>query len=420
MQPESKSLPYRVGILNSHPIQYFAPFYRFAAADPEIDLTVFYGSRQGLESYRDRGFGDVEISWDVPLLEGYESVFLENWRSVERLEGFWSLINPSLYEQLRRRDIEVLVIHGYQYATNLMAIAAARKLGIKVLIRGDTNPKIRRKFWKSTLRQGVLRLLYRQIDGALAAGKLNAEHYRRHGMKESRIFEMPFAVNNDYFQSRILNPEQAAEFRRREGLEATTPVILFASKMSPRKRAGDLLEAYWRARENGCDAQLVFVGDGIQRSALEQQAGQKGLDKVYFAGFRNQSELPAWYSIADIFVLPSAREPWGLVTNEVMNAGVPVICTDEVGAAADLVHHGETGYVYPAGEVERLSEHLRVLVEQPRMRRKMGEAARERIDQWGFRQALAGLKQAVADVTENSTDGSGLSLQQGSSRAEVA
>jgi glycosyltransferase involved in cell wall biosynthesis len=181
------------------------------------------------------------------------------------------------------------------------------------------------------------------------------------------------------------------------GLAPGRPVVLYASKFIARKKPDDLLEAYAAiARDPALrNPALVFVGDGEMRPALEARSAALGLDGVRFAGFRNQSALPAFYDLCDAFVLPSRLEPWGLVINEVMNAGRAVIASDEVGAVADLVRDGDNGFVFPAGDVAALADRLRRTLQDAALCRRMGERSRAIIDRWGFREDVDGLKQAL-------------------------
>jgi len=144
---------------------------------------------------------------------------------------------------------------------------------------------------------------------------------------------------------------------------------------------------------------LLIVGDGEQRHSLEAHVRQLGLTGVRFLGFRNQSELPRFFSLADVFVLPSRHEPWGLIVNEAMASGCAVIVSTEVGAHADLVTHGVEGCVFPAGNIAALTESLRTVFASPEIPQRMGQSARRRIAHWGFEQNIRGLRQALAFAT---------------------
>jgi glycosyltransferase involved in cell wall biosynthesis len=215
---------------------------------------------------------------------------------------------------------------------------------------------------------------------------------------------MPYAVDNGYFQQRSHDAaEKRQELQAELNLDPSRPVILFASKLQERKRCADLLEAYRRlAPAPGADPHpyLVIVGDGEQRARLEQAAQDTGFDSIRFCGFRNQSELPRFFDLCSVFVLPSRHEPWGLIVNEVMNAARPVIVSDEVGSQRDLITPGVEGEVFPAGDIAALTDALRRTLATPATAQQMGQRALERIRSWSFEEDVRGLRHALAAVTK--------------------
>jgi glycosyltransferase involved in cell wall biosynthesis len=400
MEPNGRSM--RLAVLLSHPIQYFSPLLRRLAAERDIDLTVFYGSTQSVDEYLDAGFGQ-RIQWDVPLLEGYRSKFLPNLRRSGAVAGFASLLNPSIVTELRRGRFDALVVHGHSYATNLLAIFAAKLLRIPVFMRCETHLGLRRAGMKRMVRRPLMTAFYRHFfAGCLPIGTRNRDFYRFHSVSDSKLHLVPYAVDNDYFM------RQAEKFiddvpgtRTALGLPADKTIILFASKLMARKRPLDLLEAFHRLRQVTSDAALVFVGSGSEEDALRSYVKVHSVPDVHFLGFRNQSELPKFYAVSNVFVLPSEDEPWGLIINEVMCAGKPVVATEEIGAVTDLIEHGKNGLTYQTGDVQALANHLLTLVEQPRLSEQMGARSREIIAGWDFERCVAGIRSALASATTN-------------------
>lgn len=390
---------YSLAVVNSHPIQYFAPLYRRLAAEEEIDLTVYYTSREGLDTFRDLGFGR-EVRWDVPLLEGYESEFLPNLRDPEQPRGFWSLVNPGIVSEIRQGGYDAVWLHGHDSATNLLAVAAARASSTPLFMRCETHLGLDRPPWKRLLRKPVMTAFYRLFDAFLAIGSRNAAFYRAHGVAEEEISLVPYTVDNRRFRAgAMLGDAERAAVREELALpDPDVPVVLFVSKLSIRKRPFDLFEAFRIARERtGTDAALAFVGDGAVRPRLEEEAGDR--DDVHVLGFRNQSELPRIYGACDVFVLPSENEPWGLVLNEAMAAGLPVIASDQVGAAADLVEEGENGFVHPCGDVEALADRIGRVLEDSQRRERMSRASERIVEAWDFDRCVSGVIDALDHVT---------------------
>jgi glycosyltransferase involved in cell wall biosynthesis len=419
-------LPVRLAYLVSHPIQYQAPLLRRIAREPDIDLTVLFGSDFSVRGYKDEGFG-VEVAWDTPLLEGYQHEFLPTLRLLGKTfdSGTVSSTSPisrSIYRRLSGNSggsagspaFDALWVHGYASVNALQGILAASALGIPVLLRAESWLGDRdRTPWKLAAKSFFLRTLGNGIAAVLPIGSANAaywSHYFGDPFVAESVpqFCMPYAVDNAYFArlAQAAAPRQQA-LREELRLGPDRPVILFASKLQPRKHADHLIEAYRQlvaADPPESQPYLVIVGDGEERPHLEAQCrelglDQQGLDLVRFAGFRNQSELPRFFELADAFVLPSRHEPWGLIVNEAMAAGCPVIVSSDVGCHADLVTDGVEGCVFPVGDITALTAALRRVFRTPETAGAMGDAARRRIADWSFEEDVRGLRQALAHTT---------------------
>ena len=390
----------RLAYLVSHPIQYQAPLLRRIAQEPDIDLTVFFGSDFSVRDYKDEGFG-VGVKWDVPLLDGYRHEFLPVLRDKATV-SVASPLNYGIFSRLRGFD--VLWVHGYATVNALHGMLAAKALGIPVLLRAESwLGDGERGGGKLAAKQFFFEALKELVAGVMPIGTLNAAYWRHYLGEDFPASLMPYAVDNDYFQkqsrqARMGREELLAELK----LDTSRPVILFASKLQSRKRCEDLLEAYKNlSPEDGIEpnAYLVIVGDGEERASLERRAGESGFTGVRFCGFRNQSELPRFFDIASVFVLPSRHEPWGLIVNEVMNAGRAVIVSDEVGSQPDLITDGVQGCVFPAGDVKALTAALRRVLATPETAALMGQQGLERIQTWSFEEDIRGLRRAIARAT---------------------
>ena len=395
----------RLGYLVSHPIQYQAPLLRRIASEPDLDLRVFFGSDLSLRSYKDEGFG-AQVEWDVPLIEGYHSEFLPVLRD-KRTISVASPINRGIYDRLRGKTggpaMDVLWVHGYATVNALHGMMAARALGIPVLLRAESWLKDReRSGLKLAAKHAFFRGLRQMVDAVLPIGTLNAEYWTHYLGDQVPQFLMPYAVDNSFFQARSVQAATGRQALARElDLHPGRPVILFASKLQTRKRCEDLLRATFRlATQLPKDRQpyLLIVGDGEERSNLERMVADAGATNVRFCGFRNQSELPRFFDLCDVFVLPSRHEPWGLIVNEVMNAGRAVIVSDDVGSQPDLITDGVEGCVFPVGDVDALVAALLRVLAFPGKAAEMGAHARQRIDSWSFEQDIQGLRAALQHV----------------------
>jgi glycosyltransferase involved in cell wall biosynthesis len=204
---------------------------------------------------------------------------------------------------------------------------------------------------------------------------------------------MPYAVDNAFFQRRADEAVRDREALRAElTLEPGRPILLFASKLQERKCCADLVAAHRTLDQPR--PYLLIAGDGDEKQNLERQAA--GDPDIRFLGFRNQTELPRFFNLCDVFVLPSRHEPWGLVVNEAMNAGRAVVVSDDVGCQEDLVREGETGAVFPVGDVPALAAALKRMLATPETAARIGARARAHIDRFSLEQDMAGLREALA------------------------
>lgn len=382
---------YRLAVLTSHPIQYQVPLWRMLALRPEIDLTVLYGSDYGVNRPVVAEFR-VPYRWDIPLLDGYHYRFLRNvaWKS--SLRGFWGIVNSDLYSALKSIQPDALLLHGYARFMDWHALLLAKRLGIRVFLRGESSLLTRRRWGSRVRRFFVAKAFLNQVDAFLTIGTRNKEFYLSLGITTERMFHCPYTVDNEFFRNRVGDGKE--KIRERLGLPIDRILFLGVGHLTPRKGAHDLLCAYGQMGSYK-RAAMVWVGDGAERTKLERQRDSLPPDaQVIFAGFKNQSELPNYYAAADVFVLPSYEETWGLAINEAMNFALPIVTTDKVGAAIDLVNPGINGFIYPVGDVKKLTEILESLIDGE-CRSTLGEASLSRIKRWSMNETVEGILDAL-------------------------
>jgi glycosyltransferase involved in cell wall biosynthesis len=388
----------RVAFVNTHPIQYFAPLYADLNGTKDLSVTALYLSDYSVRGATDHGFGHF-VKWDVDLLAGYDVRFVRGAERRGEATGFFSVVAPQLWHELRRGRFDALVLHGHTPAATLVAAAAAKMARIPIFMRCETHLGLRRSPFKNLLRRPLIGTYYRRLDGVLAIGSANREFYRAIGVPERRIFNMPYSVDNDRFMTgaRLSNGKREG-LRASLGVDDNRPIVLYAAKFQSRKRPDDLLRAAARLNREGVVFHLVMVGSGEMETDLRALARHLGLSNTHFAGFVNQAGLPGVYAACDLFVLPSESEPWGLAVNEAMCASLPIVASAEIGCVPDLVHDGRNGRTFSAGNVEELTDALRPLLTDPDLRRRMGAASRDIIARWSYTECRAGLRAALASV----------------------
>lgn len=385
--------------LVSHPIPYFAPLYRELARRPEVDLTVYFYSDATLRDFRDREFGRT-VRWDGDLLGGYRWRILPSAARTGIGDTAHRRPHWDIVRDVMRGGFDVLWVHGHQHLATWLAAGAARLRGMRVLVRDEQTLLHRRPFPRSLVRGVALRALYSQ-SSALYIGEANRRHFQHHGMPASRMFAAPYCVDNGRFAAaaRALQPQRAA-IRRAFGVEDGRPVVLFAGKLIEKKQPLLLIEAFARVRRER-ECALLFAGDGPLRADVQRLVTRLGVPDVHVAGFLNEPEMSRAYAAADVFVLPSKlHETWGLVVNEAMNFGLPVIVSDKVGCAADLVRSGENGYVVHHDDASGLAAAIARLVADGGLRARLGERSRAIIQEYSIERCADGIVAACAGATQ--------------------
>jgi glycosyltransferase involved in cell wall biosynthesis len=387
--------PLRVLFIGTHPVQYSSPMFHLYAKDPRLEIQVAYCSLQGAEAEFDRDFG-VEVKWDVPLLEGYPWVAAPNRSWSPGLGAFFGLFNPAIWSLIRSGNFDAVVFYtGYAYSTFWVGIAAAKLSGVPILFGTDATSLQPRdaKRWKLPIKRFLLPKIFRLADVVIIPSEAGRQFILGMGISDSRVVLTPFVVDNTWWSERASEVDRSA-VRREWGVPEDAPVVLFCAKLQPWKRPGDVLNAFAKANVEG--AFLVFAGDGPMRASLEAAAKSLGIvERTRFLGFVNQTGLPSVYRSADLFVLPSEYDPCPAVVCEAMLCGCPVVLSDEIRGRFDIVENGETGFIFPCGDVDALA---RILADTLGERAKLAELSRNavnRMETWSPQMNLDGLAMAV-------------------------
>ena len=363
----------RVAHVVSHPIQYYVQLYRALAALPDIELTVFYLSDQGLDGYFDAGF-QKQIRWDVDLLGGYRSVFLESGKDGRKNLSIFRMPDRHFLQQLAKDRYDVIWAHGYQDINIIVAKLITLLQHKAFLVREDTTLLEPRSRMVLALKRLMFGLVFCGAkSGGLFTGVNSRAHFKHFGVKEARLFPALHCVDDLAFtqSARALKPTRQ-RIRENFGITDDAPVVCFCGKLIELKQPFRLIEAFARvAVRHPC--WLLLAGTGPLSAEVKAFCDAQGVsDRVIHAGFLNQSQLPSAYAAADLFVLPSRTETWGLVVNEAMHFALPIIVSDHVGCAPDLVKDGINGYVVPAMNTEKLSEAMEKLLTDADLRAAFG------------------------------------------------
>jgi glycosyltransferase involved in cell wall biosynthesis len=358
---------FRIAVVVSHPVQYYVPLYRRLAVRPDVELRVFYTWHSGEGPVRDAGFGR-DVKWDIPLRTGYEWEVVENVARAPGTHHFLGLINPGLVGRVLSWRPDMVHLTGYNFWSHLTGMIGFRRAGIPVLFRGDSHLLDEEPLWRRIIKRVVLGGVYALPSVFLSVGKANREYWRYCGVPEERICFCPHSVDVERFSEPDCELErEALEWRRRMGISEGDLVLLFAGKLVARKRPLELMRAV-RDLEG---VVLVVVGEGELEAQVQAELEECPV-RYRWLPFQNQSRMPVVYRLGDVMVLPSAfGETWGLAVNEAQACGRPVLVSDAVGCAQDLVEEGLGGLVF---ERENWVQ-LRTRVEEMRAGRWVADRA---------------------------------------------
>lgn len=380
----------------THPIHYFIGLYKELAQHPDIDLMVYFCSDESLRLTCDSTFGKVVQWYDETILEGLPHQFLRNYSPQKSIGSFWGVINPNIIAELFKKRYDAIEIQGYVNCSVWLAIFGALFTRTPIIMKGDAYLLDKRPPIKKMIKKMIFFLLFPKVAAFLGHCSTNIDYYKYYGVSEEKIFFVPYTVDNDFFQTQAyqLIPQKEI-LRKKYELNPNLPTIISTSKFIPRKRVMDLLLAFAEVQNKGINAQLVLVGDGTEKGALENYIKNHKVKNVYFFGFIAQNKISEFYALADIFVMTSGRDQWGYVINEAMNFSLPIITTNMVGAVYDVVKHNENGFVYPVGDIKQLFNDLSLLIINENLRKKMGKQSLEIISKWNYKLAICGIIKAL-------------------------
>ena len=338
-------------------------FARLAEADA-FDVRVLYYAM---------GAGDRQ--WMAPPLAPFETVMpgtKMGWL------GESAYFNPRVVRQIVEADADLFVVSDYSAPTAQIAMRALALKGKTWVFWGEM-PGFSSRGRIGTFLRGQLQAPLAQATAIAAIGNKAVASYQE-------LFPGKPVFNIPYFCD--LQPYQAA--RRRAPNEKTGAVsILFSGQLIERKGVDVLIQAFSRVAHNDQNARLILLGGGPERRRFESMVPGPLRDRVDFLGHREPPQVPAIFAMAQVFCLPSRHDGWGVVINEAVGAGLPVVTSDAVGAGHDLVHTGVNGYITRAGDVGALADALGRLVGDARLRARFANASASMAHRWGLDEGVA-------------------------------
>jgi glycosyltransferase involved in cell wall biosynthesis len=348
----------RLVILTEIIAPYRIPVFNALAARDEVEPHVIFLSETdpGLRQWQVYS-GEIRFSYEV----------LKSYR--RRVGRFNVLVTRGVGAALQASDPHVILGGGYNYLAMWQAQRWARRHHVPFLLWSESNAvDARRNFWWV---EAAKRRFIHSCQGYVVPGTSAAGYLKTFGVAADTIFVAPNAVDVERFSRAAQDARQDPGRRTRLGLPER--YLLYVGRFVRAKGVFDLLTAYATLpEETRRSVGLVLAGDGQEREELVRRSREIDPGKVVFPGFLQRDELAAYYALAEALVFPTHSDTWGLVVNEAMACGLPVIVTDVAGCVADLVRDGEHGQVVGTRKPEALSCAMRRLLNAEELRRQMG------------------------------------------------
>lgn len=369
----------RLAIITTHPIQYNAPLFKLLNERGKLKLKVFYTwGETVLKKKFDPGFGQT-VQWDIPLLNGYEYCFVGNIAPDPGSHHFKGIDNPNLINGIKNWGADSLLVFGWSFKSHLKTIRYF-KGKIPVFFRGDSTLLQQLSFTKKIIRNLFLKWIYSHIDYALYVGTYNKQYFQKMGLKENQLLFAPHAVDNARFLNEAQeHKEEIKNLRFSLGIETVETVFLYAGKLDENKNVQLLADVFKNLDD--MNSHLIIAGNGVLEVQLKKSYNCKN---IHFLPFQNQSLMPTLLGSADVVVLPSKLETWGLIINEAMACGKPVLVSTGCAAAKDLVIPGLNGYIFKSDDKGSLKRHLQKLLSRKSDLAGMGNKSQEIIQNWNY------------------------------------
>lgn len=375
----------RLVILTEIISPYRIPLFNALAKREEVDLHVIFlaetdSSLRQWEVHKE----EIKFSYQV----------LPSWR--KRIGRLNVLLNRRVVHALMEALPDLILCGGYNYIASWRALFWARAHRIPFYLWSESNLQDLRR--GHALVEFLKSQFLHQCSGFVVPGRSALEYLRAHNIEKGAIFTAPNAVDNELYVKAAAGARQsAAQLRAELGLPAR--YFLFVGRLVRQKGVFELLSAYAKLdKALRQQVGLVFVGDGSSRLQLEEQALSISPGVIRFPGFVQRERLAICYALAEMLILPTYTDPWGLVVNEAMACGLPVVVSRVAGCAADLVRDNWNGLLVPPRDIALLTSAMHGLASQEDLCATMGANSAQHINRYSPKEWATGIAKMVEAV----------------------
>ena len=361
----------RIAFVFTHQIQYFTNLLQALHDRGNVEVGVFYAHRT--EGFNDRGFGRV-ISWDNCQQATFPALLLPDSGN-RPFGGFFSSFSSSLFAELSAFNPDIVHLNGYSTAVQWVAWLWAVTHNKHLVARGDGDTLVPSRSRFGFFNRQLARCFTSRLDTLFFQGIENKAFWIQKGAAPRSMTWIPCVPDNAVFNPPIFqNRRERETFRSGTGALPDETVFVVSGKLEPRKRPADALHALNLLRDSPC--RLWFLGSGPLESSLKQLANSLGIEnRVYWWGFRNQSELPAVLQAGDVLLHPSERDPWPYSILEGAMSGLALLLSSQTGSHPDLIGDAQAGLTFQCGNIQDLAHQMQLLIHDPSLRNRFANAA---------------------------------------------
>lgn len=386
---------YKVAWIQNIIAPYTRPFFERLSQHPSVDLSAYFCAKT-LKERKDAWSILESDKFNYTILPG---ITVESW-------GIIYHINPTIIPKLIKGKYDVIVIGDCTNFTTQVAFITSKLLRTPVILHSET---IKSAQWFEGIKsvQWLLlklvnplrKYIARRVNAIVVPWTICRDFHLEQGTQAEKVFIAPGGIGDEMFRRQSSKLRKEKEKLKLQLNINNKKVVLYVGQLIKRKGVGYLIEAYGELKRDYEDACLVLVGDGPLRTELEESCVKHRIRDVHFLGYKSYEELPKYYSMADVFVLPTLEDIGGLVLNEAVACGLPVITTKAAGCAVDLIIPRENGFIVDEADAGQLCSAMRKIISDETLARKMGEKSLEMVNnRWNIDENVNGVVSAIEYV----------------------
>jgi len=384
---------HRVILISDYVAPFRLPLFERLYQSSLVDLQVYFLSQSAANR---RWKAEVNGEFNYKVLPKIEL-------NLRGRDLFYYRVNPTFPFRLVRERYDLLITHGWFESACQAGFLVSKAIGKPYIIYSEST--MYEPSWLREISLPLVRFIVKHSDACIATGKRARDYFIYLGADERKIFTANLTVDVDHFR-RVGRLAKKDKCRMKQSLGIKTEkVILYVGRLTERKGVRHLVEAYRQLRKDYRDVSLLILGYGYQEQGLKELCRSQSIPDVYFVDHVETDKMPRFYGIADLFVLPSRRDTWGLVLNEAMACGLPVITTRKVGASEDLVREGVNGYIVAEEKPAEMYAAMKRMVVDSSLCHRMGQESSRIIQRFSIDNEANGFLSAIEYVMSQSKEG---------------